>query len=179
MIAKPSEWLSRTTPRLFKTSKTISEKVDVMRRKEFEMCAADAQSLLRNGEYGVLSTVDEKGVPYGVPLNYAYDGEKIYFHCAPNAGRKLANISRNNKVCFTVAGRVERVPEKFSTRYESVVAEGVAEPASDKKYALKLLIEKYAAEYSEKGAEYIERSSEKTAVYEINITEFHGKSRFL
>lgn len=149
-----------------------------MRRKEFEMTEDDAEELLKRGEYGVLSTSDENGVPYGVPLNYAYDGRKIYFHCAPEAGRKLENISVNDKVCFTVVGKVVRVPEKFSTGYESVIAGGTAAVAEEKEYALALLIAKYSPDFNEEGAKYIERSAYKTAVYAITVSELCGKSRF-
>lgn len=149
-----------------------------MRRKEFAMTKDDAEELLKNGEFGVLSTADENGIPYGVPLNYAYDGKKIYFHCAPEVGRKLDNISVNSKVCFTVVGKVVRVPEKFSTRYESVIVGGTAAVADEKEYALALLIEKYSSEFTEAGAKYIERSAYKTAVYAITVSELCGKSRF-
>ena len=149
-----------------------------MRRKEFAMTAENAEELLKNGEYGVLSTADESGIPYGVPLNYAYDGKKIYFHCAPEVGRKLENISVNNKVCFTVVGKGVRVPEKFSTRYESVIASGTAAAAEEKEYALALLIKKYSPNFTEEGAKYIERAAYKTAVYAITVSALSGKSRF-
>lgn len=149
-----------------------------MRRKEFAMTKEDAEELLKRGEYGVLSTADENGIPYGVPLNYAYDGKKIYFHCAPEVGRKIENISVNKKVSFTVVGKVVRVPEKFSTRYESVIIGGTAEVADEKEYALALLIEKYSPEFTEKGAKYIERAAYKTAVYAVTVEELCGKSRF-
>lgn len=149
-----------------------------MRRKEFAMTAENAEELLKHGEYGVLSTADKNGVPYGVPLNYAYDGKKIYFHCAPEVGRKLENIADNSNVCFTVVGKVERVPEKFSTRYESVIVGGTATVAEEKEYALALLIEKYSPDFAEAGAKYIERAAYKTAVYAITVSELSGKSRF-
>lgn len=149
-----------------------------MRRKEFATSAIDARKILENGEFGVLSTADKNGVPYGVPLNYAVCDNKIYFHCAPEVGRKIENLNDNPRACFTVVGKVERVPEKFSTRYESVIAEGVVKPADDKRTALGLLIEKYASEFSEEGAAYIERAEHKTAVYQMEIEELSGKSRF-
>lgn len=149
-----------------------------MRRKEFATSGKEALTILQKGEFGVLSTADKNGVPYGVPLNYAFDGGRIYFHCAPEVGRKIMNLGENPRACFTVVGKVERVPEKFSTRYESVIAEGSAKPAEDKETALRLLIEKYAPEFSEEGEDYIVRSAHKTAVYQIEIDELSGKSRF-
>lgn len=150
----------------------------MMRRNEFATTEQDAIRILENGEFGVLSTADKNGIPYGVPLNYVYYQNKIYFHCAPDVGRKVINLNENSAACFTVVGRVERVPEKFSTRYESVIAEGKAELADDKKTALGLLIGKYASEFAEEGAAYIERAAHKTAVYQIEIEKLNGKSRF-
>ncbi len=31
----------------------------------------------------------EDGYPYGVPVNYVVDKDKIYFHCAKDAGHKV------------------------------------------------------------------------------------------
>lgn len=149
-----------------------------MRRKEFATTEQDAIRILENGEFGVLSTADKNGIPYGVPLNYVYYRNKIYFHCAPEVGRKILNLNENSAACFTVVGKVERVPEKFSTRYESVIAEGKAELADDKENALRLLIEKYASEFAEEGAAYIGRAADKTAVYQMEIEKLSGKSRF-
>ncbi|MBI5895396.1 MAG: pyridoxamine 5'-phosphate oxidase family protein [Desulfobacterales bacterium] len=53
-----------------------------MRRKDKEIAADEAVKLLAEGEYGILSTVDDAGQPYGIPINYVYKDHHIYFHCA-------------------------------------------------------------------------------------------------
>jgi len=54
-----------------------------MRLKDRQMSKESVIELLERGKYGVLSSVDEDGQPYGVPVNYVFDGnESIYFHCA-------------------------------------------------------------------------------------------------
>lgn len=53
-----------------------------MRRKEREIENIEAEEILKNGEYGVLSTVGENGYSYGVPLSYVYLNNSINFHCA-------------------------------------------------------------------------------------------------
>ena len=45
-----------------------------MRRKDKALPDAAAMQLLEHAEYGVLSTVDAAGQPYGVPLNYVLLG---------------------------------------------------------------------------------------------------------
>ena len=62
-----------------------------MRRKDKEIGTDEAINLLTKCEYGVLSTVGNDGQPYGVPLNYTYKDNCIYFHCALK-GHKIDNI---------------------------------------------------------------------------------------
>lgn len=148
-----------------------------MRRKERQLTEADAVAILEKGEYGILSTVSENGYPYGVPVSYAYRDGVIYFHCAKNAGQKAANLSASPKICFTVVGSTELLPDKFSTLYESVIAFGAAKEAENPKEGLMLLIEKYSSGYMEEGRAYIERSSNRTAIYELHIEHMTAKGR--
>ena len=50
-----------------------------MRRAERELPEGQAKEILENGSYGVLALAGDGGYPYAVPLNYVYDGERIYF----------------------------------------------------------------------------------------------------
>lgn len=60
-----------------------------MRRKDRLLTEKEAKEILSEGEYGVLSTIGEDGYPYGVPVNYVYLNDSIYFHCAADVGHKL------------------------------------------------------------------------------------------
>lgn len=42
-----------------------------------------AVELLKSSEYGVLSMIDENGLPYGVPLNYVWMATLLYIFIAP------------------------------------------------------------------------------------------------
>ena len=148
-----------------------------MRRIDRKLTNEEAEELLLAGEYGVLATVGEDGYPYGVPVNYAYADDTIYFHGAKNVGHKYENILHNPKVCFTVVGKTEVLPEQFSTKYESVVVLGTAKPAADKRRALQLLVEKYSPDFMEKGQTYIEHDIDTVGVYEIVIEHITGKGR--
>lgn len=149
-----------------------------MRRKDRSIDKEQAVELLKKGQYGVLSTVGENGYAYGVPLNYVYHGGNIYFHCAVE-GHKLDNIAHNNKVSFCVVGDTEPIPDKFSYRYESVIAFGRAVEVYDKEKedALVAFIQKYSGEFMEKGMKYIQKDSIKTKVIKINIEHLTGKAR--
>lgn len=149
-----------------------------MRRKDRQTDNVEVEELLKRCEYGILSTVDENGYPYGVPLSYAYMDGAVYFHSALE-GKKLDNIKNNDKVSFTVVGKVEALSSKFSTKYESVVAFGKAiEMSGEEKYnALLALIEKYSKEFMDQGKTYIKNDIDKTKVIKICVEHVTGKSR--
>jgi hypothetical protein len=149
-----------------------------LRRKDRATSKDEALTLLMKAEYGVLSTVTEDGKPYGVPLNFCMIGNGIYFHCAVE-GQKIDNIEKNKSVSFCVVGKTEVLPVKFATRYESVIVTGEIEEVfdPDKQIALEGLLQKYSAEFVEKGLEYIEGFKNKTRVFKINVTELSGKAR--
>ena len=147
-----------------------------MRRSDKALPNDNAVSLLKDGEYGVLSTVDGEGQPYGVPLNYTFDGERLYFHCALK-GHKLDNLLANDKVSFCVVGRTKLLPAEFSTEYESVIATGTASVVQgDEKYqALVSLLEKYSADFVDEGRKYIEKLDNQTKVVRIDVDSITGK----
>jgi hypothetical protein len=76
-----------------------------MRKKESEISKEGALSILKRAEYGVLSTLGKDGVPYGVTMNFVFEGEEIFLHGAKE-GHKFDNIFGNDNVCFTVVGSV-------------------------------------------------------------------------
>jgi hypothetical protein len=149
-----------------------------MRRKDRQIDEQQARELLARCQHGVLSTVGPEGEPYGVPISYALHGDEIVFHCAIE-GRKLENLAASPRASFCVVGETELLPESFSIRYESAIAEGrVRELAGEEKLtALALLIDKYAPDYRKEGAEYIARAHQDTRVFAIAIETLSGKRR--
>jgi len=149
-----------------------------MRRQERKLSQEDAEEILKQGEYGILSTVSGDGTPYGVPLSYAYDGENIWFHGAKE-GHKVDNLSQNVAVSFCVVGKTKVLPEKFSTIYESAIASGVVHPCEgeEKLAGLMALVKKYSPEFLEKGQAYAKGAMEKVQVYCMRVTGLSGKSR--
>lgn len=149
-----------------------------MRRQDKALHGKDVEQILLDGEYGVLSTVDRDGQPYGVPLNYVFMNGCIYFHCAL-VGHKLDNIAANEHVCFTVVGRTEVLPAEFSTGFESVVLFGTAEVVCGEEWhkALLGLLEKYCTGHLEAGRKYIEQHAKQTKVVRIDIERLTGKAK--
>ena len=149
-----------------------------MRRHDRALSAAEAETLLAHGEYGVLSTSGEGGYPYGVPLSYAYVDGVVYFHSAMT-GAKLDNLAVCDKVSFCVVGRTQTLPDKFSTEYESVVVFGraTAVTGEEKQKALLALVQKYSPDFLESGKAYIERAAAKTNVIKVAVEHMTGKAR--
>ena len=149
-----------------------------MRRKDRAISAEEATTLLNVAEYGVLSTVDREGQPYGVPLSYIYRDDAVYFHSALT-GHKLDNIQGNGKVSFCVVGKTHILPEKFSTEFESVVVFGTASEVvgEEKMNALVWLVEKYCPDYMEEGQVYARKAVDTTLVVKIQADHFTGKAR--
>ncbi len=149
-----------------------------MRRVDRQMSEAEAKELLERGELGILATVDSTGQPYGVPLNYVYFNDAVYFHCAL-IGKKLNDIAANPQVCFTVVGNTQVLPDKFATNYESVMVFGAAAVVdeSEKNAMFEALIQKYSAAFIEAGHAYIEKFRAATQVVKISVTHITGKRR--
>jgi len=149
-----------------------------MRVIKRQMSDEQALELLKKGEYGVLSTVNAENQPFGTPLSYIFMEGSVYFHCAI-VGTKLDNIKNNSKVCFTVIGKTQILPEQFSTNYESVMVFGNATliNGDEKVSVFKEILKKYSNDYYEEGMKYIEKAKDKATVVKINIDSFTGKHR--
>jgi uncharacterized protein len=148
----------------------------ILRRKDKGLDADDATKLLIQCEYGILSTIDNNGQPYGVPLNYVYKNDKIYIHSALN-GHKIENIKNNPKVSFCVIGNTKILPSKFGTEYKSAIVFGIASEAQgEERYnALLWLLEKYSPEFIEEGKFYIKKQDQATKVIKVSIEHMSGK----
>ena len=93
-----------------------------IRRIDRALSQSEAVEILKKGEYGILSTVSINGQPYGVPVNYAYTRDAIYFHCAVE-GHVVENLRSSNNVSFCVVGETEVLPAKFGTTWQCLFAE--------------------------------------------------------
>lgn len=149
-----------------------------MRRKKQMLSMEEADLVLTGSTSGVLALDGDDGYPYAVPLSYVYDGSKIWFHCA-GSGHKLDAIRRNQKASFCVIGRDEVVPEKYTTRYQSVIVFGrirIVEEDREKREAIEKLALRYAPDDTAAGrARYIERAWEAFCILEMSIDLITGK----
>jgi len=149
-----------------------------MHRKDRAITEEEAKHLLDIGEYGILSTVSENNEPYGIPLSYCVVDNFIYLHSAVE-GKKLEHFKKNNSVSFCVVGKTKILPDKFSTKYESVIVAGYIEEVfgENKQIGLEGLIQKYSPKHLDEGLKYISDANNKTKVFKISIKNITGKAR--
>jgi len=138
----------------------------------------EAMEILGQAEYGVLSTIDKDGYPYGLPLHYIVLEDAVYMHCALE-GHILDAISNNNRVCFTVVRYSELVPSSFTANYESVIVFGRANlvEGAEKISMLQALVKKYSSEYYDKGMQVIDSFKDKCSVIRIDLEHITGKKK--
>jgi uncharacterized protein len=149
-----------------------------MRRKDQLLSEAETIEILRSSTSGVLAVSGDDDYPYAVPLSFAYEQGKIFFHCA-KVGQKLDGIQKNDKVSFCVIKTDDVKQETFTTHYRSVIAFGKArilKEDSEKRHALECLVEKYSPGYTAEGQTEITNGWNKVCVVEIKVEHMTGKA---
>lgn len=117
-----------------------------MRKETQQLPRKEALRILKEGSSGVLALRGDEDYPYAVPMSYAFEDGKIYFHCAPE-GHKIDAVSKHDKASFCVIARDEIIPLNFTTYYESAVAFGRIRFVEDKEEYLRgmhLITDKYS-----------------------------------
>ena len=148
------------------------------RKPEKTLSESEMKEILATAEYGVLSTVGEDGYPYGIPVNFVYDGKALYFHGAKE-GHKVDNLRFSNKVAFTVVVDTQVLPKEFNTKFRSVIVFGKAMIATDEERSkvFELILEKYAQTNIENGHMYVAHSVHEADIYKIQIEHASAKGK--
>lgn len=149
-----------------------------IRREDRQTSLELAQELMAKGEHGVLSLCSPEQEGYGIPLNYVFEGDRLYFHCATE-GTKLNYLRVNPKASFCVVGETRLLPEKFGTLYRSAIAAGLLSEveASEKRDALMAFVRKYSAAYEAEGTVFVDKLIDQVAVFKLTIERLTGKAR--
>lgn len=151
-----------------------------MRRSDRALDEEATQQILETSLYGVLATVNSEGMPYGLPISYAYEDGVIYMHCTNAGGQNLENIANSKKASFTMVNLVETMPSSFSTKYRSAIAFGEVEVVvseEEKRKGMRAILQKYSVEYMEQGLEYLDRAIDKIHVLRFMVDSITGKGR--
>lgn len=151
-----------------------------MRRVKCELDKNIAEKILREGSFGVLSLSGDDGYNYALPINYACEDNKIYFHSAIT-GHKIDAITNNSKVSFCVVDKHDVVAEEFTTYFTSAIAFGKIKIVDDdniteKKHALELLADKYSPNISKYLREKEINRFNSVAILVLEIEHLTGKA---
>jgi hypothetical protein len=149
-----------------------------MRRKKQLLPEPETIAMLEACTSGVLALHGDDGYPYAVPLSFAYEDGRLYFHAA-TAGHKLDALARSDKASFCVIAADDVVPSTFTTHFRSAIAFGRARLVTDdgeKRHALLLLAGKYSRDYLGKADAEIDGEWKRTAVIRLAIEHLTGKA---
>ena len=149
-----------------------------MRRSGQALGMDACKEVLSRGTSGVLALLGDGGWPYAVPMSYAFDGEKLYFHCA-REGHKLDAIRREARASFCVVDRDDVKPAEYTSYFRSVIIFGrvrVIEDEAQMRAAIELLARRYFPEDSaENRRRAIEREWAGLCMLEMDIDHLSGK----
>jgi len=148
-----------------------------MRRKDREITDQEQlRSIIRNTETCYMGMCSD-GQPYVVPMNFGYEGEYIYFHSALQ-GRKIDILKENPRVTlvFTSEAELQLTGElqTWTTRYKSVMAEGIAKlitDESEKQKGINIILSRYTEEITEFSSSVLGR----VMIIKVKITNLTGK----
>lgn len=135
---------------------------------------------------GRIATIDSKGYPQVIPMNFVLLGGFVYMHSHIH-GEKLDNVVRNDKVGFEIDRELEFLPSYFThptdasvadTLYISVVMKGAAHIISNKTekcMALNGLMEKYQPEGGYEPVKPADDTLDYVTVIRITPSSIRGK----
>ncbi len=151
-----------------------------VRRQDRLLDEARAREILASAQYGYMSMIDLDGKPYGVPVNFVWDGDDaIYIHCAPE-GKKIDILECYDHVSFCVVGNVNLLPGQFTTEYESIILDcEVTIPTYDEErlHALELIVKKFSPQHFDTGMRYAHKSLPRTCIVRLDILSWSAKAK--
>jgi uncharacterized protein len=149
-----------------------------MRKAEDEIKdPAEIESVIKAAQVCRLAMA-EGNIPYLVPMNFGYQDNCLYFHCA-REGKKLDILRQNNNVCFEVdiEDQIVKAPGNicsWSSKYRSVIGYGKASILNEwqeKAAALNIIIRHYGATQHD----FSEKEVEMLSIIKIEISSLTGK----
>ena len=144
------------------------------------------RQFLNEEHVGRIATIDQKGYPQIIPMNFVFFCDAIYMHSHVK-GEKLENIKKNSHAGFEVDRELEFLPSYFEdpddasladTLYVSVVIKGTGSIVTDPKEktdALNELMKKYQPEGGYKAIKPDMKVIDHVAIIKIIPHSIRGK----
>lgn len=149
-----------------------------MRRKNQKLNDVECREILQKGSFGVLALSGDEGFPYAVPLNYVFLDGALYFHCAKE-GHKVDAVAHCDKASFCVVAASEVLPQKFTTKFKSVIAFGkvaVLQDPNEVLHAIRALALKYSPGESDEAREdEVQRFLPRLCMMKMDVLHLSGK----
>ncbi len=147
-----------------------------LRRIDKKMEEEKVEEILTQSDYGVLSVLGDDDYPYGIPLNFYYEDNNLYFHAA-NSGHKIDAINKYPKVSFTIVDTYKILPEDLNTHFASVSIFGKASvmTGNDRVKWLRKLGMKYSSAFESNVDSGIKNELNETTMVKIEIEHKMGK----
>jgi nitroimidazol reductase NimA-like FMN-containing flavoprotein (pyridoxamine 5'-phosphate oxidase superfamily) len=149
----------------------------MMRRKDKKIeNQAIINEILEKSQICRLAFFDEE-YPYVVPMNYGYQDNTLFFHCATH-GKKIDLIKKNNKVAFEITSFHEIIKKEvscdWSTKYRSIMGIGEIEiitEAEEKKKGLDIIMKQHGRAMNS----YDDKSVKRVLVLKLPIQDLSAK----
>lgn len=148
-----------------------------MRRAGQALDMEAVQAMLSQAGTGIFGVIGDGGYPYTVPVNFAYEDGKIYFH-GSMTGHKVDAVKADSRVSFCVVGADDVIAEDFTTAYQSVIAFGrarIVDEPKEKRRSFDLIIQKYCPDFVEEAEKPIREGFDSTCVICVDIEHITGK----
>ena len=148
-----------------------------MRRHAQQLDRNTCVSILKNEPRGVLSVLGDGGYPYGVPMNFVYADDALWFHCA-REGHKLDAIGTYDKASFCVIDQGVRHEGEWWLCFNSVIAFGRVTRIDDEQAvhkALARIADKYFPTDYDTQTD-IRRNLGRVAILRLDIEHLAGKA---
>lgn len=139
----------------------------------------EMEQLILSCPYCMLGLTDDEGLPYVIPLNFAYADGTVYLHSGPT-GLKQELLERRPQVCLTFCHGAELVwmhrqmACSYSMKSASVVCRGTArrvEDMADKRRALDLMM----AHYTDTPCGYSDAAVRHVQVWAVKVDSMTGR----
>lgn len=147
-----------------------------MRRIKQLLSDEDIAAVMKRGTNGVMACLGDDDYPFAVPVSYAYENGKVYFHTS-KVGHKMDAIAKHPKVSFAVVDEDTIVSEEYTTYFRSVIAFGRARTVEGNEWmeGFKALVEKYSGDQPEEAKRKEIQGCRRAAIVAIDVEHITGK----
>ena len=140
----------------------------------------ELESIIGKCDVCNLAMVDEKGMPYVLPMNFGYEDDYVYFHSS-RTGKKIDILKNNHNVCIAFSSDHqlrwvnEEVACSWGMKYRSVLVYGKVEFIDDfdqKEEALKIIMNNY----TDVDFTFNAPAVKDVMVYRVKVDEINGRT---